>query len=183
MRGTPARLSLIGPDVPATDAYSRSRPALFGAHVTDPVGQTVTLTPIDEYDPDARGNYGCSGAPSDDDMPSLGLERKPPHDWAALIKRGSCSFAAKARRARDLGAVAIVVGDFENEHDDEPLGAPPLIQMWARDADDLASVTARFVSAPTYRDLLALCANGPVRIVLSREEQYDWALSDLLVVR
>ena len=188
--------ALISSDVPATDAFSRSRPALFGAHVNDPAGLTVMLTPIDEYDPEGRGNLGCASAPDDDDSPSVRgtPPRKPPHDWAALVKRGSCSFATKVRRAQHLGAVAVIVGDFET-HDNDPLGTPPLIQMWARDADDLDSVTARFVSAPTYADLLALCAHGPVQIVrvvrsarlipkvLSREEQFDWALSDLLVVR
>jgi hypothetical protein len=90
-----------------------SRPAIFGAEVKQPLlGYVIPLSfftkpcandttfPVHEDD-----NMGC---------PQLCLHG--PHapgrsePWIALVQRGTCSFAAKAREAQRLGAKAIVIG-------------------------------------------------------------------------
>ncbi|KAH9821103.1 hypothetical protein DFH28DRAFT_923538 [Melampsora americana] len=39
---------------------------------------------------------------------------EPPHNWIALVERGTCTFVDKIRYAQHLGASAVIVGDWES---------------------------------------------------------------------
>lgn len=95
-----------------------SRPALFGAELKQsllgyviPLSsfatpcQTASLNDIEEGSPNSAANLGCSKlCPSGSRVPGTG------EPWIALVQRGNCSFASKAREAQRWGAKAVVVG-------------------------------------------------------------------------
>jgi hypothetical protein len=91
-----------------------SRPALFGEELKQPtLGYVIPLsaftTPCTNTSLARVGvqshNLGC---------PDLCMSEPdnsgPVEPWIALVQRGSCPFAAKAREAERLGAKAIVIG-------------------------------------------------------------------------
>jgi hypothetical protein len=87
-----------------------ARPASFGGELQRPLlGYVIPLSSFTVPCPNAtetpKGNWGCSPlCQSGRRMPS------PSEPWIALVQRGHCSFADKAREAERLGAKAIVVG-------------------------------------------------------------------------
>lgn len=90
-----------------------SRPAAFGAQLSDPLlGYVIPLNSF---------TVSCGNSSSDIDLisPNLGCPRlciSGPNEpermetWIALVQRGKCQFVDKVREAQRLGANAVVVG-------------------------------------------------------------------------
>jgi len=105
-----------------------SRPAAFGAEVIDPLlGYVIPLSAFTAPCPDdARDDRDAYRAdiPLDTLSPNIGCPRlcvvgshepEPTETWIALVQRGQCQFADKAREAQRLGAKAVVVGGDDPE--------------------------------------------------------------------
>ncbi|GAA95299.1 uncharacterized protein L969DRAFT_92441 [Mixia osmundae IAM 14324] len=169
--------------VVSTDAYYRSRPASFGAHISDEQGLRGYLLPIsslaarqagmDEADElSQERDYACEdaqpnrdGRGNNDDFDDAintvhhrrdnGTDTDETVQFIALILRGKCSFADKVRRAQSLGAVGALIGDSA-PHNSPLLGSgSSLVGMWGPDAHDII-IPSAFVSAESYSDLRRL---------------------------
>lgn len=99
-----------------------SRPAAFGAELTDPLlGYIIPLSAF---------TIPCSKNTSDVDIsPNLGCpdlcvngphEPEPTESWIALVQRGKCEFVNKVREAQRLGARAVVVGGDDPDMSGNP---------------------------------------------------------------
>jgi hypothetical protein len=112
-----------------------ARPALFGADLKSPLlGYVIPLSSFTQpcnssdivvspsSDP-VRPLDDPSASPGDDTVndgcPSLCQSGPhtpgPTEPWIALVQRGNCSFADKARQAQHWGAKAVVVGNYDPE--------------------------------------------------------------------
>jgi E3 ubiquitin-protein ligase RNF13 len=120
-------VTVIDRDSPVAFA---SRPALFGAEIKEPVlGYVIPLSsftyPCKTDDHHAYEFNDYLHIPT----PNLGCPRlcalgprvpSRSEPWIALVQRGNCSFAAKAREAQSWGAKAIVVGGNDPDESGHP---------------------------------------------------------------
>ncbi|KAJ6466705.1 hypothetical protein C8R47DRAFT_1153439 [Mycena vitilis] len=132
-----------------------SRPAAFGAEITDPILGYVI--PLSSFTVPCASN--ASLLPSNTGCPSLCLsgphKPDPSETWIALVQRGGgCEFVKKVREAQRLGARAVVVGG-ENP---EITGYPDvLVNMYSPDASDI-KIASTFIRYADYVTLSALIA-------------------------
>jgi hypothetical protein len=103
-----------------------ARPALFGSAINHPLLGYVI--PLDAFTApcantskpiEAGDGSGHEHGPHGEDGPNDGCPRlcvigshvpDPAEPWIALVQRGNCAFAHKAREAQRLGAKAVLVG-------------------------------------------------------------------------
>ena len=120
-------VSIVDRSPPLTFA---SRPAAFGAELTDPLlGYVIPLSSFtvpcegDGLGPSIPPNLGC---------PKLCVngpnEPERSETWIALVQRGECQFVDKVREAQRLGANAVVVGGDNPEISGYPDG---LVNMYS----------------------------------------------------
>ncbi|KZV73640.1 hypothetical protein PENSPDRAFT_574140 [Peniophora sp. CONT] len=151
--GPDSTVSIVDRSPPVTFL---SRPAGFGAELTDPLlGYVIPLNaftvPCPEVEVEMLNrsvNTGCSR------LCVVG-ENVPGVDepWIALVQRGECQFVDKAREAQRLGAKGVVVGG-----DDPELHGNPdvLVNMYSPgDASDI-SIAATFIRFSDYMQLYSL---------------------------
>lgn len=152
-----------------------SSPSFFsvldGAYVPPPFPEDDEAAPLDAPQ-DNQENTGCpSQCPILDDfreaekaelahtaMPSASAPH-PPHPfpnttWLALVRRGTCSFASKARFAQSIGAAGLLVGGLDES----------LISMSAGSEDGDIAIRSVFVANGTYHDLLGRIQESGVRL-------------------
>lgn len=167
MESDRSALEVLGPG-------GRSVPGIAGAGFVDAfVGEAAgTLSAVDLGIGDAAGTSGCE--PADfADMPDGAV---------ALMQRGGCDFAAKARNAHDAGAVAAVV-----LIDDGGAGQPlvmrgdgagltlPVVSVTGRAARDLVNSVGAEVRVVADRE------NGPL-VVHNVIAQTPWGDPDAVVI-
>ncbi|KAG8862979.1 hypothetical protein FRB96_000399 [Tulasnella sp. 330] len=99
-------------------------------------------------------------------------------NWIALVQRGECPFADKARVALALGAKAVIVGGYtvkDGEKDD-------LLNMFSpQDASDI-DIPATYVSYRSYEHLMEIISASntttsgvkTVSIIWRAEESWGW---------
>jgi E3 ubiquitin-protein ligase RNF13 len=120
-----------------------ARQANFGSDLRHPlIGYVIPLSsfmkPCPNVTYSGTGNWGCGPlCPSGRHSPS------PSEPWIALVQRGQCSFADKAREAQRLGAKAVVVGG-----DDPATSGHPdtLVTMYDPGESIILDVWAQFSS-------------------------------------
>ncbi|TFY80818.1 hypothetical protein EWM64_g3192 [Hericium alpestre] len=146
-----------------------ARPASFGMELIDPLlGYVIPLNTFTAQCPD-----------DDDDQKSnststLGWRSRPntgcpklcivgPHvpegieSWIALVQRGSCQFADKAREAQRLGAKGLVVGGDDPELHGNP---DALVNMYSpEDASDVL-IPSVFIKYSDYMVLASIIARS-----------------------
>ncbi|THH20582.1 hypothetical protein EW146_g794 [Bondarzewia mesenterica] len=142
-----------------------SRPAAFGAELTDPLlGYVIPLNSFTAPCPGSGNDDGFSRF-SDSSL-SLPLNRGCPElcvvgpnapesseTWIALVQRGKCQFVDKAREAQRLGARAVVVGGDDPEESGNP---DALVNMYSPgDASDV-KLAATFIKYSDYVELYSL---------------------------
>ncbi|KAI0036573.1 hypothetical protein K488DRAFT_40943 [Vararia minispora EC-137] len=137
-----------------------SRPAGFGADLTDPVlGYIIPLSAFtalcqEGFDtPNAtlvEWNLGC---------PPLCLigENVPDinEQWIALVQRGECQFVNKVREAQRWGAKAIVVGGDDPAENGNP---DVLVNMYSPGDSSDVKIAATFIKFSDYVQLQNLIA-------------------------
>lgn len=103
-----------------TSRIHASRPAGFGPHFSNPDGELMQLLPIDAVTTSVSATTnqllparrGCP--PDSTDGAPLTFSTSPhPANWVALVERGTCTFVDKIRYAQQLGASAVIVGDWD----------------------------------------------------------------------
>jgi hypothetical protein len=89
-----------------------SRPAAFGAELTEPLLGYVI--PLSSFTRPCENNGLGTSTPPNLGCPKLCItgpnEPEQKDTWIALVQRGECQFVDKVREAQRLGANAVVVG-------------------------------------------------------------------------
>ena len=163
-----------------------SRPAAFGSELTDPLlGYVIPLNSFTAPCPDVEDanefalNYTSQVPTSNVGCPALCISGpnvpEASESWVALVQRGKCQFADKAREAQRLGARAVVVGGDDPEISGNP---DALVNMYspgassclrnraflpeiirAGDASDVR-IAATFIKYSDYMELSSLIATS-----------------------
>ncbi|KAF8195462.1 hypothetical protein BJ912DRAFT_957046 [Pholiota molesta] len=124
-----------------------SRPAAFGAEITDPLLGYVIPCRHSQPFPE---NSGC---------PDLCLsgDHQPTETWIALVQRGRCEFVKKVREAQRLGAKAVVVGG----EDPEVSGFPDtLVNMYSPEDSSDIRIAATYIKYSDYVQLYTLISHS-----------------------
>jgi hypothetical protein len=151
--------------------------ALDGAYVPRPVvdvdGDVLLLEPFPPKtaNPDNLENTGCPlQCPISEGFGSYQPNfthpwpvASPAHPfpnttWLALVRRGTCSFATKARFAESLGASGLLVGGLDES----------LISMSAGSGDGDIMIRSVFVSNMTYTELMGRVQESGVRLGIDK---------------
>ncbi|EAU86123.1 hypothetical protein CC1G_07202 [Coprinopsis cinerea okayama7 len=153
--GTESTVSIIDRTPPISFT---SRPAAFGAEITDPIlGYVIPLSAFTE--PCAKNKTVTEGLPDNSGCPTLCLKGdvKPDDTWIALVQRGKCEFVKKVREAQRFGARAVVVGG----EDPEKTGYPDtLVNMYSpEDASDV-KIPATYIKFSDYMQLYTLISTS-----------------------
>ncbi|KAH8822538.1 hypothetical protein DL96DRAFT_1618097 [Flagelloscypha sp. PMI_526] len=146
-----------------------ARPAAFGPEMVVPIlGYLIPLSSFtytcddphassDSTDPNAGCPNLCvypdahtTDANSTTDLSKTGAP-DPTESWFALVQRGTCDFANKAREAQRLGAQGIVVGNYQTIG-----GGDGLVSMYSPGDSSDVKIPATFVSHSSYETLLDL---------------------------
>jgi E3 ubiquitin-protein ligase RNF13/E3 ubiquitin-protein ligase RNF167 len=120
-------VSIVDRSPPLTFA---SRPAAFGAELTEPLLGYVI--PLSSFTAPCEGDGLRADIPPNLGCPKLCVigpnEPERTETWIALVQRGECQFVDKIREAQRLGANAVVVGG-----DDPDLSGFPdsLVNMYS----------------------------------------------------
>lgn len=168
--------------VPAADQSFLTRPAAFGPSSVDKDGLWGTLIPIQTFlynkSRADRRNTGCPDEAQalwsqKDGTASflkqvwtyMAVRKRPPSDWIALVERGHCSFEQKVRTAQRMGALAVIVGDTEEEEPQDDFmnlrewegdmesATRPITMYPEGDAQDI-DIPSCFVIRTSYLDLM-----------------------------
>jgi len=148
--GTESTVSIVDRTPPIS--YT-SRPAAFGAEITDPIlGYVIPLSAFTEpcNKTDVHDNSGC---------PTLCLkgDAKPGDTWIALVQRGKCEFVKKVRESQRFGARAVVVGG----EDPEKTGYPDtLVNMYSPEDSSDINIAATYIRFADYSQLFNLIADS-----------------------
>ncbi|KAJ6572597.1 hypothetical protein B0H10DRAFT_2106719 [Mycena sp. CBHHK59/15] len=134
-----------------------SRPAAFGAEITDPILGYVI--PLSSFTVPCAVNASLAGPPPNLGCPRLCIagehQPDPSETWVALVQRGGCEFVRKVREAQRLGARAVVVGGDNPEVSGYP---DALVNMYSpEDASDV-KIPSTFIKYSDYMHLSALIA-------------------------
>ncbi|KAG9037340.1 hypothetical protein FRB95_005980 [Tulasnella sp. JGI-2019a] len=170
-----------------------SRPASFGPHITEEPGLPGYLIPVSSLpskcpvgnplppvtptrQTDLPDNLGCPIVCGQAVM--FPKATTMAENWIALVQRGECPFADKARAAQALGAKGVIVGGYtvkEGEKDD-------LLNMFSpQDSSDI-KIPATYVTYRSYNHLMEMIAASntttsgtkTISIIWRAEESWGW---------
>ncbi|KDQ17452.1 hypothetical protein BOTBODRAFT_29635 [Botryobasidium botryosum FD-172 SS1] len=173
-----------------------SRPAAFGSRISASPGLTGYVLPLSSFthacpSPIAISSANATRAPDNFGCPPLCI--RPPHrpdedeNWIALVERGECPFADKARAAMSLGARAVIVGGRPS---DEQGGNDELITMYSPgDASDIL-IPATYITHASYATIKALIGSSDTTIsglptvsaLIGPEDIWQWPLLTLSIL-
>lgn len=186
--------------IPSVNQSYFTRPASFGPSRVEDEGLWGTLMPIQTF-MDTNDNHGCireaSGASLRDNMHWEKLMKQtvlnkhknkhPPSDWIALMGRGECSFEQKVRLAQNMGAKAVVVGDYmKQDYEGDPMNIRtwddisqqdanmPLVMVPDGDVSDI-NIPSCFVIRSSYLEIMDFASTG-VRVGLYLDVSLDDSL-------
>ncbi|KAF8158197.1 hypothetical protein B0H34DRAFT_707817 [Crassisporium funariophilum] len=152
--GTESTVSVVDRDPAVTFP---SRPAAFGAEISDPLlGYVIPLSSFTT--PCARNDtrytrLDNSGCP----VLCLAGDHKPTETWIALVQRGKCEFVKKVREAQRLGAKAVVVGG----EDPDISGFPDtLVNMYSPEDSSDIKIAATYIKYSDYMQLHSFITNS-----------------------
>lgn len=145
--GAESTVSIVDRSPPISYA---SRPASFGPEIErdSPVlGYVIMLNAFTQpcNTSTLKPNTGC---PSLCPLPKRRPD--PTESWLALVQRGSCDFASKAREAQRLGARALIVGG----RDPAETGMPDvLVNMYSPEYTGDISIPSTYIRWTDYTSL------------------------------
>ncbi|KAF8798901.1 hypothetical protein BYT27DRAFT_7122184 [Phlegmacium glaucopus] len=134
-----------------------SRPAAFGAEITEPLLGYVI--PISSFTIPCADNSTLLPHLDNSGCPELCLSGpdKPTETWIALVQRGKCEFVKKIRESQRLGAKAVVVGG----EDPEISGFPDtLVNMYSPEDSSDIKIASTYIKYADYARLNTLILNS-----------------------
>ncbi|KAI8333320.1 hypothetical protein BC941DRAFT_401425 [Chlamydoabsidia padenii] len=100
----------------------------------------------------------------------------PTESWVALVRRGGCSFITKVRTMQQSGAMAVVIGDWDQ---------PNWVTMYAPpgDAADI-TIPSLFLPRNEFRALVYLTTTveNPLLVSMTLDNFMPWPLMDMLLI-
>ncbi|KAI8099157.1 uncharacterized protein BX664DRAFT_272245 [Halteromyces radiatus] len=139
----------------ATNDTFIDRPAAFGPRVSRQGQVGYLMEPIDPT--------GCQWVEA------------PTENWIALLRRGGCSFITKVRTMQQSGAIAVVIGDHQQQQ---------WVTMYAPGDTSDIHIPSFFLAQHEYRSILYLSkvVDTPMMILMKLDDFMTWPLLDMLMI-